>query len=221
MMDKLTNNSVPEQDPNLVNERANWGDFNTDELREAEAADDAYSTQDRSKNRGIMILLATGIVGMLGVYFFGARQQPNQPSEQEKAIEAKVDVALAKLVNEGQTRQLMNDTGKMVETFYEYPASQQVSLDDLQKNPFSRLSDAELKAGDSNKTQAQLEREMSRLFKDLELQSVIQSSRGTKCLINGKIFSEGQMIEDVFKIKTITSDRVVLDGKGVEFTLQI
>ncbi|MCK4627915.1 MAG: hypothetical protein KAT56_02865, partial [Sedimentisphaerales bacterium] len=111
----------------------NWNTAGPETYSETEAMDSTYSVSTDSHNHTAMILLGVCILSMLGVYLFGLRQQPQEATAEEKAIEAQVDTALAKLVNvdrKAQAEKLFKDTENMVQMFYEYPSKQQVAADD-------------------------------------------------------------------------------------------
>jgi len=184
-----------------------------------------YASAD-SSNHTAMILLGVCILSMLGVYLFGLRQKPQEASAEEIAIEVQVDTALAKLVSvdrKAQAEKLFKDTENMVQAFYEYPSKQQVAAGDLNKNPFYCFgTEADNKDDDDkDKTRAQLEKELRRKITQLELQSVLQSTGGAKCLINGEIFATGQKVIDTFNVRSISSDSVVLTAGEHEFVLQM
>jgi hypothetical protein len=205
-------------------ETPNWNTAGSETFSQNEAMEPYASTD--SHNHTAMILLGVCILSMLGVYLFGLRQKPQEASAEEKAIEAQVDTALAKLVSadrKAQAEKLFKDTENMVQAFYEYPAKQQVAADDLNKNPFYCFgTEADNKdADDKNKTKAQLEKELRRKVALLELQSVLQSTGGSKCLINGEIFATGQKVIDTFNIQSISPDSVVLMAGEHEFVLQM
>ncbi len=204
----------------------NWNTAGPETYSETEAMDSTYSVSTDSHNHTAMILLGVCILSMLGVYLFGLRQQPQEATAEEKAIEAQVDTALAKLVNvdrKAQAEKLFKDTENMVQMFYEYPSKQQVAADDLNKNPFYCFDTKadEKDANDQDKTRAQLEKELRRKAAQLELQSVLQSTGGAKCLINGEIFATGQKVIDTFNLRSINSDSVVLTAGDHEFVLQM
>lgn len=200
-----------------------WNRGGDGELPGTDLSDESYMPSGGTKNRGMMILMATCVLGMAVVYFLGSRQKAPEPTEQEKTNEAQIDVALAKLVNNGQVIKLLKDTEMMVKTFYEYPSNKQVALDDLQKNPFSRIADSSLDGGevDAAIKKSQLETEYSKKIEDLELQSIIQSPQGDHCLVNGEVFALNQKIEGVFSVTSISKDSVILEAQGIEFTLQM
>ncbi|MCK5270579.1 MAG: hypothetical protein KAJ46_07330 [Sedimentisphaerales bacterium] len=220
-------NDMNDVNNNIQNEQSgeapNWNTAGSETFSQNEAMEPYASTD--SHNHTAMILLGVCILSMLGVYLFGLRQKPQEASEEEKAVEAQVDTALANLVSadrKAQAEKLFRDTENMVKAFYDYPSKQQVAADDLNKNPFYCFgTEADNKDDDKNKTRAQLEKELRRKVALLELQSVLQSTSGAKCLINGEIFATGQKVIDTFNIRSISPDSVVLTAGEHEFVLQM
>jgi len=195
-------------------------------LPQAQPEDQFFLPTGKSRNHTAMILLGTCMISMLAVYLFGLSQKPSEASAQEQAAEQQVTTALAKLVHETENanaRNLFNDTDEMVQAFYEYPSSQQVALNELRKNPFSRFSErGSNDAGDDEaKPRIVREKELNRKLLQLELQSILHGTAGARCLINGEIFSNGQQVLDSFRIKDINVDTVILAADDLEFVLQM
>ncbi|MBN1764704.1 MAG: hypothetical protein JW860_05555 [Sedimentisphaerales bacterium] len=209
-----------------VSQAGDWNMMGMDSSLDAGGPDDTFVSETGPKNHTAMILLAFCVLSMIGVYFLGISQKPKEATEEQKTVEAQVDTALTKLMDmaqEGKTKKLFNDTGKMVESFYDYPINQQVSVNDLQKNPFSFMSEVPVGevVEDNSQSLAQMERAISRELQLLELQSVIQSPSGAKCLINGEVYSEGQSLNNVFIIDTIKANRVILLANENSYVLEM
>ena len=208
-------------------EAPNWQMAGAESFSEPEGLEPGYATAAETRNHTAMILLGICILSMVGVYMIGLRQRPQEATEEEKAVAAQVDTALAKLVDVDhkiKAQKLFKDTENMVTAFYDYPSKQQVPPDYLNKNPFCRFIPEEPGApeDDQAKTLAQLRKELDRKASLLDLQSVFYNqTNGSKCLINGKIFAEGQRVEEVFDVKTIKTDRVVLIASDIEYVLQM
>jgi hypothetical protein len=201
----------------------NWNEPTENDMLEAQAAEQAYSLgENKSSNRNTMLLLGICLSGIVVVYLLGMRQNIAEPTAEQKAAEAQIDAVLGKLVQKDPALGLLNDTENMVKTFYEYPSNQQVALQDLKKNPFSRLAEAKATAqAPETKTRAQIEKELEVKLADLELQSVVQSSHGAKCLINGEVYGKGQVVADIFRISNINVNSVVVVAEEFEFVLRM
>ena len=206
-----------------MNVSSSWNEPTETDMLEAQAAEQAYSLGgSKSSNRNTMVLLGICLSGIVVVYLLGARQSIAEPTEQQKAAEAQIDAVLGKLVQKGSAKGLLNSTENMVKTFYEYPSNQQVSLQDLKKNPFSRVGRAKVGAEvPTIKTRAEIERELKGKLADLELQSVVKGSRGAKCLINGEVYGKGQVVAETFRISNINVNSVVVVAGEFEFVLRM
>jgi len=224
---------VPEIEPEgsaelqgMTDINGEWTDPTESELASAQAAQAEYAGEQKGgPNRNTMILLAACVIGVGLTYVFGLRQHPKEATAEEQAVEAQVDKALEKLVDPKQrtkTRQLFEDTETMVQAFYDYPAKQQVAVDDLQRNPFSRLLAEDGKATDLDDAVRRRERlilELRNKASELKLQSVLLSQKSAKCLVNGQIYSEGDRLGESFVIKTIKNNMVVLTAGGTTFEI--
>ena len=216
-MDKL-NTTDKEIEPDQLDAATQWNMTSSEETNKTNVADQPYYEDTQSHNHTAMILFAFCALCMLGVFLFGLQQKPKEATAQEKEVEAKVETALANLVDkekQAKTQKLFNDAGEMVQAFYDYPSNQQVALDDLQKNPFLRFS---LQENDNSGDEKAMNRkQLERKLQQLQLQSVV----GGKCLISGKIFGVDQIVDDTFNIKLINEDNVVLISQGEEFVLRM
>ena len=216
-MDKL-NTTDKEIEPDQLDAATQWNMTSSEETNKTNVADQPNYEDTQSHNHTAMILFAFCALCMLGVFLFGLQQKPKEATAQEKEVEAKVETALANLVDkekQAKTQKLFNDAGEMVQAFYDYPSNQQVALDDLQKNPFLRFS---LQENDNSGDEKAMNRkQLERKLQQLQLQSVV----GGKCLISGKIFGVDQIVDDTFNIKLINEDNVVLISQGEEFVLRM
>jgi len=221
------NNPAEETSPGQTSSGTAWQSSPPDDEQAMDKLEQEYVSNDHKGNRGLKIILASCILGMLGVYLFGVHQKPQEASAKDKAIEEQIDLALAKFVSTSQKNPLhdiLGQTEEMVQIFYEYPSNQQVALDDLQKNPFSRVTDelgAQTDAG--IKTRQQMENELKKKLEGLQLQSVLPQSNGRSiCQINGQIYRLGQkIVGDTFEIIAIGNNSVTLKAGELEFVMKI
>ncbi|MBN1846390.1 MAG: hypothetical protein JW810_11945 [Sedimentisphaerales bacterium] len=228
MMDEMQPNKEPFQSNPDVEEHS-WEEVTDSELAAAEAAEQSYSLPKDHKrfNRSAMIFMASCLIGVGTIYLFSLRQKPKQASAQQVEMEAKVDQALAKLVDQNQqkkSRELFEDTEEMVQAFYEYPTKQQVKLQELQRDPFSRLwarEEAAVSVDDAAERQEKLRQELTRKAEAMKLQSILLGPNTSRCLIDGQIYCEGDTVLSTFTIKSITQDQVILLSQEMEFRLQM
>ena len=215
----------PQEQSQLAEESQATDNWQEPEL--AQQADDTgeeyLSSTGSKKNYGILMLLAVCAVGILGVYLMGT-QQKIEPNEEEQAVESRVDVILAKL-GKGNSSTDFNNTTKLVQTFYDYPLNQQVALDELKRNPFSRVTNGETVETPVEKKAAKkkvdIKAELQKKIEKFQLQAVIQASGGAKCMINGEVLDLGQSVGEEFTIAQISSGSVSLESQGHTFKLEI
>jgi len=204
-----------------------WDDTSKSEMAAAVTAEESYALpQKKALNRGTIVLLASCFLGVGGIFLVGRFQGTQTTSATDKEVEVRVDTALAKLVKEKKptpAKEVFGDTEEMVQAFYEYPAKQQVSVDELQRNPFSRALAKDEGAGsvdDALKRMENLRKELTKKLQALKLQSVLQGAGVAQCLINGEVYGEGEIV-DIFKVKTIKSEQVLLLANDMEFVLKM
>ena len=205
--------------------RDSWQTPSESEMAGAEAAGMSFSQKPKQLNRSTLIILLSCGIGVLGIYLFSLRHKPKLASEHEKAVEAQVDQALARFMDVEQqqkTNELFEDTKEMVQIFYEYPAKQQVAVNELQRNPFSLMLARQEQTDDLNQSymnEQRLRRELGKKLDQMKLQSVLRSTSGNKCLVDGEIYQVGSIIADTFKVKKIADESVTLVAHDLEFVL--
>jgi hypothetical protein len=190
------------------------------------AADDEGIDDNRRLHKATIMLLTVCVLGFGSVYLFKMKKKQPVISDQQKALETHIDLALQKFANQNEqakTQELFKNSQEMVQMFHDYPANQQVSLDDLQRDPFTRapVVKPEVKSTEDPRRVEKLRKELDQKFKTLKLQSIIQMSDGSKCLISGQIYSLGQIVAEIFTVKSIDEKSVILESQGVEYTLKM
>jgi Tfp pilus assembly protein PilP len=209
-------------------DKGTWEQAMPSEMAEAETAEASYGIpKKQALNKGTMILLAACVIGLGSMYLLKLRHAPKPASAEDKAVQAQVDQALQKMIDpkeQEKAKKLFNDTQQMVQTFYEYPSKQQISLSDLQRDPFSR----DFAVDNTAKNEAEAARQRDRMAKDLgkraetlKLQSVLQGAGGAKCLISGEVYGVGQTVAGKYVVKSIGDGVVVLTAENLDFTLKM
>lgn len=200
-------------------------DMSQSDLVEAETAEQTYGSEKNSRvQKSTVMLMVACVLGVGGIYFFGAHNKSESGPVIDEEVEAKVDVALAKFQNNTAKsgKNILKDSEAMVKTFYEYSVKQQVGLDDLQRDPFARAAENKGPVVESDDAkQARIRRLLNEKLIDVKLQSILQGPNGGRCLVNGEVYGQGQIVRNVFTVKEITSDQVVLEAKGLTFTLKM
>ena len=184
----------------------------------------------KSLNSTIILLVVIGI-GAVVIYVFGLRHQPKPPTEQAKALDAQLDQALVKITGStamAKTPDRFYDTEAIIKTFHDYPGTHQVEADELRRNPFRFFrQQPDPETVDQDRTSAKnaqetfLARELNNKVKQLQLESVLLSEKGSRCRINGEVFNAGEKIMDTFIVEQIQADEVTLLANDLEFVLRM
>ncbi|MBI9016660.1 MAG: hypothetical protein JEZ07_05290 [Phycisphaerae bacterium] len=200
------------------------------EAENYEDPQEAFDWQGDAKSTGrpMLIMLACAFAGMIGLYFFGIKQKPTPASDEQVQNEARIDVALAKLTGDKNIKNNAQAVGKIVKTFYDYPMNQQVSLDDLRKNPFAWVQQQSASTEEATSIQtaqaAQAENnrknELQNAFALLKLQSIAFSAKNSRCMIDDELYSSDQQV-GLFKITEIAAEKVVLEADDMDFVLRL
>ena len=192
-----------------------WEQASGSELASAEAAEEEYAGPKKNfLNRGALIFVASCLAGVGAIYLL-------------KTAEAEVDATLKRLMDpdeQAKSRELFNNTDEMVRVFYDYPTKQQVAVNDLQRDPFSRLLAEDEEANDEEEARQRrekLRKELVKKSEGLELQSVMKGLRSTQCMISGEVYREGDKVQDTFEVKAINNDHVVLLASGMTFIVKM
>ena len=215
------------------NQDASWN--NEDDMYADESMAQGYDdlNRRRSKNNAIA-LLAICVATAVGLYFYAGSHRPKEPTAEEIAQDAKLDLALAKLLpntKPDQQRSAAEATDMLVAAFYEYPGKQQVPLDKLRRSPFRLVfaaspTDDQLaltKSPEYIAQQQQLEAEQRALqtaLNALKLQSILIGPSQAKCIINGEVIGVGEDVEG-FTVQTIQDRTVTLVAQDQEYQLQM
>jgi len=200
-----------------------WQGAIQSELDQAESEQVAYSPPGKKSlfNKNALFFMSACVLAVLMMYVFGLKNKPKESSAQDVEVETKIDQMLQKLGDQAQqekTRDLFGKSSDMVQLFYEYPSKQQVTLKELSRNPFERISKP--KENPVDDLQA-LKVSLTEKLKSLRLQSVMMGPNGGICNISGQMYSVGKKVVDTFEIKAIGDDHVTLTSAGFEFILKM
>ena len=205
-----------------------WSDSMADESpAETGETDSLDVAPGASTQRSALALLVACGVAVVAIYLLGLQHRPKESSAEELAADARLELALAKLLAErsgGQKMDKASTSELLVETFYDHPAGQQVSLSELACSPFSMPVDPMLQ---SNAEQQQSQYETTRMQKlreqasQMTLQSIVTSDQGSQCMIDGEVLSMGDGVDDTFVVVSIDKDGVVIAADRHSFLLQM
>jgi len=176
----------------------------------------------RSKNvrKSTIMVAVLFCVGLLGLWFMIKKSQPQAalgaPAESE---ETQIEMAITRLT--GVSTEMFSRMDQIVQKFYEFSDVWQVRVNELVKNPFELemfLSNLMGKL-DPKEPETEVDPEKIRQQRirqkanDLKLASIIKSEQGRCCMINGRIFYEGELING-FKIAQVGDTSVKIEWNG-------
>ncbi|MGE5610206.1 MAG: hypothetical protein ACM359_13205 [Bacillota bacterium] len=193
-----------------------------------EEGDVAVAAETRRPNNNLVMLLAALMIfGGGGLMFMRMKAGPATAAANTEAVTAKATINEF-LTDGGKNlnamRELLKNTEKLVQVFLSYPSTNQVRLEDLKTNPF-RFSRE--KADDPNAAaQAELKRKQAekeaivKAAQQLQIQSTLVSGKVHTCMINNKMYTEGQQV-DSFTIEKVTPEGIVVKRNDYRFELRM
>lgn len=176
------------------------------------------------KLRQSTILLALLFaVGGAGVWFMIKKTTPAAANAAPSQDQAQLEAALAQL----KTMQTEMDSqmDSVVGRFYQFSNVNQVSVNELKKNPFVR----EFNVPSAEETQEEvslvnqlqyLRDQAQKQAMGLELWSITSTPRGMCCMINDEVLYEGDTIQGM-TVKRIQGKRVTLEYQGMPIDLKM
>lgn len=187
--------------------------------------------------RANIVLVGLFIAGAATVYGLTFRKTPSRASAEQQAVESEVEAAILRLANTTAQAGLRTPgrvTHDLLKNFYEQITERQVRLDALPKNPFffvcpegQTMQPPPKPRGGPRPAAPQdpaalTEEKVATELKTLTLQSVMMGGRADSgaAIISNNLLTVGQSIK-CFTVKNITSDSVILECEGKEYTLII
>lgn len=182
----------------------------------------------KSGNAATMLLVGTLVLGAAGFYFMFVRGGP-QPAGAATSPDSKAaNEAISKFLGEGNQNvkameAMIKNTEKVVEQFLEYPAINQVPLEELKTNPFRDVN-AKKSGGDlelaEKKRQEQERVAALKAVQALQLQTIMHGGANSACMINNALYQEGQQV-DGFTVEKISPGAVVVRSGPYRFELKM
>ncbi len=173
----------------------------------------------KSVKQSTYVLIALFVIGALCVWFMIKKTTPKNASAAPNPEEAKIEAAISQLT--GIQTEMTTKVDDIVGRFSQISTVDQVDVAELKKNPFRRDIIPGLLAEPSPGEQESLKREqIQREAGKLQLFSIMSSPGGNCCMINDRILSVGQTIDN-FTVKQITSRVVDLERNGVTIQLKM
>jgi preprotein translocase subunit SecG len=173
----------------------------------------------KSLKQSTFVLIVLFVVGALCVWFMIKKTTPKNTSAAPNPEEAKIEAAISQLT--GIQTEMTTKVDDIVGRFSQISTVDQVDVAELKKNPFRR----DITLGSTTEpTPAEQENvrreEIQRAASKLQLFSIMSSPQGNCCMINDRILSVGQTIEN-FTVKQITSRVVELERNGITIQLKM
>jgi hypothetical protein len=185
----------------------------------------------KALSQGTMVLIALLAVAALVV--FTLRTTQRNVGGDTKEVDAKIEQALAKIANPkslasddplapGNTAKLFRDTDSIVAELANDPASKEVPIDYVKKNPFVMPTFASADQGTPGADAPRVDdsavtRKLQAELKNLKLQSVMGGNRPV-AIIDGELVQPGGTVGS-FKLKAIKGLTVELEASGQVFAL--
>jgi len=178
------------------------------------------AAQSKNVRKSTMMVVVLFCVGLLGLWFMIKKSQPQAalaaPAESE---ETQIEMAITRLT--GVSTEMFSRMDQIVQKFYEFSDVFQVSVSELVKNPFELEMFLSNLMGKLDPKEPEVEinpekirqQQIRQKANDLKLASIIKSEQGRCCMINGRIFWEGDLING-FKIAQIGDTSVRIEWNG-------
>lgn len=183
---------------------------------DAQAGDNEYlttSVQKTNVKRGTLFLIAIFVIGGIGLFFMIKKSTPGAASAATVQSNNEIDIAIAKL--SGIKAEMFQRMDNIAKKFEELSSTNQIAVDDLQRNPF--------KIHNVNDSIANNIKKISRRnlnTTSLELDSVMQSPDGDFCMIDGDIFYVGDYVNE-YEVVEIGRNYVKLKTNSETKVLEI
>jgi len=180
----------------------------------------------RSKNvrKSTMMVAVLFCVGLLGLWFMIKKSQPQAalaaPAESE---ENQIEMAITRLT--GVSTEMFSRMDQIVQKFYEFSDVLQVRVSELVKNPFELEMFLSNLMGKLDPKEQEIEvdpekirqQQIRQKANDLKLASIMKSEQGKCCMINSRIFYEGDLING-FKVAQVGDTSVKIEWNGEDNT---
>lgn len=221
--------------------------INMDLLTRGGGSFDEFAPPKKSGSTGVLVLLLAGIVGGGALWAMRVAGSTDPVSTVGSEAEQQIEAALARLSSTGgeadddevpldpagATRHaldvLFRDTDEVIAMFADDPTSNQVGLEELQKNPFELMiarrtsnGDDEPEADPVDEAERQRQQRLARLeteYGRLSLQSVLTGDPSL-AVIDNEVVRVGETVGS-FEVVAISRQGVRLIAEGETFTLEL
>jgi hypothetical protein len=210
-------NQTQEQDNSALNDALTTGDT------EFVAAEEKKPVV----TQGMLYLLLLVAIGGGGTWFMYKKQSPSAAAAAASADTAQAQQTIDNFLSTGPQgiklmQEMLHNTESIVKEFLDYPSAPQIPLSELHTNPF-RFSRNETGKVDEDAAKLRKEEERAAAKKAsqaLNLQSIMVNGSRSSCMINNKMVTEGQQVEQ-FVIEKITREGVIVKSGVYRFELRM
>jgi preprotein translocase subunit SecG len=177
------------------------------------------SGHGKKLRQSTMMLAVLFIAAAAVVLFMVKKTVPASAEAAPSQDQAQLEAALAQL----NTMQMEVNTqmDSVVGKFYQFNNVEQVSVDELKRNPFKREQNGSSADGTPADDELKSLREKARLqAATMQIWSITSTARGKCCMINEKLLYTGDSINGM-TVKEIDTKTVTLDYHGVLVQLKM
>jgi hypothetical protein len=177
----------------------------------------------RGKNvrKTTYLLVGLFVLGLICLCFMIKKSTPASASAAGGAEETQIELAISRLT--GVSSEMFHRMDEIVRKFYEFSDVQQVSVNELLKNPFKHeMFLGDLEAGPNKRremgdTDAET---MKQQAGSMQLLSILASDNGNCCMIDDRVLYEGDTIRG-FEVRQIGENAVKLQSQELEIVLKL
>lgn len=199
-----------------LSENDNLGQAEDQDLQQDVGEDEFFTTsvEKTSVKRNTMILVALFVVGAVSIFLMVKNTGPSSAgaATANAAANNEIEIAIAKL--SGIKAEIFEKMDGIAKKFDEISNIEQIGVASLQRNPFSLQPAISSRIGNSGIGSK------STVGKYLRLESVIESSDGNICMIDGRIYRQGDRLGS-YVVTEVARDMVRLTSEGSERILKI
>jgi preprotein translocase subunit SecG len=181
----------------------------------------APAEHGKNLKQSTMILGVLFIIAALCLWFMIKKATPKTTAAVTSSQEVEIENAIAQIT--GIRSEVNSKVDSIVGRFCNSSGVEQISVRDLKKNPFKHelsLVDIVDDEQDASVARELFREEVKSKAKGLQLLSIMESPKGSCCMINDKILYKGDAIEG-FTVTAIANYAVELTLDSVKIQLKI
>ena len=176
----------------------------------------AVSSRGKNARKSTLMLVILFAIGLVCLWFMIKKSSPQKASAQPAGTEeSQIESAITRLT--GVKSEMFSRMDEILKKFYEFSDVLQVDTKELIKNPFELelfLANLRAKLATEEKTpiisaEILIQQQIAEAIKGIKLLSIIQSDKGSCCMIDYKVLYEQDSIRG-FKVSQIGSNFVKL-----------